>query len=106
MKKLLVPIMVLGLAAFSGAAFAQAAISPRLNGNSTPDNVSLAASSDITIAIQSEDGLVYIVYLELTDVGCQRAAPALGDIIGMLPNTMTVASLGLAGFFYRRRRRA
>jgi len=99
MKKLTVLIMVLGLA--TGA---QGAISLPLNDNNLAAlNVPVTEPSGIMIGIQSDDGSVCIVYLEPINGGGQWAVPARGDIIGLLPDAITIASLGLAGLLLRRR---
>jgi hypothetical protein len=119
MKKLTMIIMVLGLAAGalvsaeastgtscnleSRAVAGQAGMGLPLNDNPTIDNVPLTASSAIVIGIQSDDGSVCIVYLEPINGGGQWAVPARGDIIGLLPDAITIASLGLAGLLLRRR---
>ena len=63
-------------------------------------------SPDIAIGIQSDDGSVRIVYLEITDAG--RAGPAAAsagaDIIQQFPDMTTLALLGLGGLLYRRRK--
>ena len=98
MKKLTMIIMVLGL-----AAGAQAGMGLPLNDNLTALNVPVPASSGLVIDIQSDDGSVCIVYLEPINGGGQWAVPARGDIIGLLPDAITIASLGLAGLLLRRR---
>ena len=101
MKKLTVLTMVLGL-----AACAQAGIGLPLNDNLPALNVPVPASSGIAIDIQSDDGSVCVVYLELINGGGQWAVPARGDIVGLLPDKITIASLGLAGLLLRRRKNA
>jgi len=86
-----------------GAVAGQAGMGLPLNDNPTIDNVPLTASSAIVIGIQSDDGSVCIVYLEPINGGGQWAVPARGDIIGLLPDAITIASLGLAGLLLRRR---
>jgi hypothetical protein len=98
MKKLTVLIMILGL-----TAGAQAGIGLPFNDNPATDNVLLTASSGIVIGIQSDDGLVCIVYLEPTDGVGQRAVPVRGDTIDLFPDVMTIASLGFVGLLLRRR---
>jgi hypothetical protein len=109
MKKLTVLIMILGLTVCSElveSAGAQSGTGLPFNDNPATDNVFLTASSGIVIGIQSDDGLVCIVYLEPTDGGGQRAVPARGDTIDLFPDVMTIASLGFAGLLLRRRKNA
>jgi hypothetical protein len=109
MKKLTVLIMILGLTAWGElveSAGAQAGTGLQFNDNPATDNVFLTASSGIVIGIQSDDGLVCIVYLEPTDGVGQRVVPARGDIINLFPDVMTIASLGLVGLLLRRRKNA
>jgi hypothetical protein len=106
MKKLTVIIMVLGLAACAEATIGlppAVSLSNPLNDSTTPDNVPSTAFSGIVIGIQSDDGSVCIVYLEPINGGGQWAVPARGDIFGLLPDAITIASLGLAGLLLRRR---
>ena len=69
MKKLMILIMVLGLTVLAangtGLSF----------NNSSSDNVPAMTSPDIAICIQSDDGLVHVVYLEIADSG--RPGPAV-----------------------------
>jgi hypothetical protein len=101
MKKLMIFIMVFGLTVFAanetGLSF---------NNSSAAGNVSVMTSPDIAIGIQSGDGSVCIVYLEITDAGRPgpAAASAGADIIQQLPDTTTLALLGLGGLLYRRRK--
>ena len=101
MKKPMMLIMVLGLTVLAangtGLSF---------KNSSVADNVPVMTSPDIAIGIQSDDGSVRIVYLEITDAG--RPGPAAAwagaDIIHQLPDMTTLALLGLGGLIYRRRK--
>jgi hypothetical protein len=100
MKKLMM-LIVLGLTVLAanrtGLSFSN---------SSAADNVPVMKSPDIAIGIQSEDGSVCIVYLEITDA-CRpgpAAASAGADIIQQLPDMTTLALLGLGGMLYRRRK--
>jgi hypothetical protein len=101
MKKLMMLIMVFGLTVLAanrtGFSF---------NNNSAADNVSAITSPNIAIGIQSGDGSVCIVYLEITDAGMSgpAAAWAGADIINQLPDMTTLALLGFGGLLYRRRK--
>jgi len=67
MKKLLVLMMVLGL-----ATSAQAAISLSLNGNPAPDETTIATSTIVTIDVTSDDTMPYVTYLWMS-------TPATGE---------------------------
>ena len=101
MKKLMMLIMVLGLSVFgangTGLSF---------NNSSAADNVPVIASQDIVLGIQSVDGSVCTVYLEIADVGRPRltGASVQADIIHQLPDATTLVLLGVGGLFYRRRK--
>jgi hypothetical protein len=101
MKKLMMLIMVIGLAvlAANGTGFS-------FDNSAAADNITMAASPDVVSGGQSDDSSVCIVYLEITDVGRPEsaAAPAQADIIHQLPDAMTLALLGLGGLLYRRRK--
>ncbi|MGD1041967.1 MAG: hypothetical protein ABR913_02755 [Sedimentisphaerales bacterium] len=101
MKKLMMFIIVIGLAVFgtNGTGFS-------FDNSAAADNISMANSSDVVLGIQSNDGSVCIVYLEITDVGRPglTGAFARADIIHQLPDATTLALLGLGGLFYRRRK--
>jgi len=95
------PIMVLGLAALpanrEGFSF---------DNRDAADNITMVTSQNVVPAIQSDDGAVCIVYLEITDAG--RPGPAVAytgtDIIQQLPDMTTLVLLGLGGLLYRRRK--
>ncbi len=76
------------------------------NNSSAANNVSVTASPDIAIGIQSDDGSVCIVYLKITDA--DRPGPATAsagaDIIRQLPDATTLVLLGFGGLLYRRRK--
>ena len=101
MKKLMMFIMVLGLTVLAangtGLSF---------NNSSATDNVPVTTSHDIVLGIQSDDGSVCTVYLEITDAGQPglTGAFAHADIIHQLPDATTLALLGLGGLLYRRRK--
>jgi hypothetical protein len=101
MKKLVMLIMVLGLTvhAANGAGSS-------FNNSSAAGNVPVTTSPNIAIGIQSEDGSVCVVYLEIANAG--RPGPAVAyagaDIIQQLPDMTTLALLGLGGLLYRRRK--
>jgi hypothetical protein len=101
MKKVMMFIMVLGLTVLAangtGLSF---------NNSFASDNVPVMTSPDIVLGIQSEDGSVCIVYLEITDAGRTgpAAASAGADIIRQLPDITTLALLGLGGLLYRHRK--
>ncbi|MFA5252332.1 MAG: hypothetical protein WC454_07095 [Phycisphaerae bacterium] len=101
MKKLMMLIMVLGLTVLAangtGLSF---------NNSSAADNVPVVTSPDVVLGVQSDDGSVYIVYLEITDTGrpVPAAASAQADIIGQLPDATTLVLLGLGGLLYRSRK--
>jgi hypothetical protein len=101
MKKSMIFIMVLGLTvlAVNGTGLS-------FNNSSAADNVPAMTSPDIVIGIQSDDGSVCIVYLEITDAGRPgpAAASAGADIIHQLPDMTTLALLGLGGLLYHRRK--
>ncbi len=94
-------IMVLGLTVLAAN---EAGLS--FNNSSAADNVPVMTSPDIAVSIQSDDGSVCIVYLEISDAG--RPGPATAsagaDIIHQLPDMTTLALLGLGGLLYRRRK--
>jgi hypothetical protein len=92
--------MVLGI-----AAGAQAGTGLPLCDNPATNNALLMVSSVTVVGTQSDDDLVCVVYLEPTDVGQARPVGTLakGDTIRLLPDAMTLVSLGLVGLFYRRR---
>ena len=100
MKKLMMLIMVIGLAVFAadGTGFS--------SNNNTADNIAVVTPSDIAPCTQSDEGPVGIVYLEITDVGRPRpdAASAQADVIHQLPDATTLVFLGLGGLLYRRRK--
>ncbi len=102
MKKLMMFIMVLGLTVLAANGTALS-----FNNSSAAYNVSAMTSPDIAIRMQSDDGLVCIVYLEITDAGRPgpAAASAGADIIQQLPDMTTLVLLGLGGLLYRRRKR-
>lgn len=101
MKKLMMLILVLGLAIFAadrtGFSF---------DNSAAAGNITMAASPDVVLGVQSDDGSVCMVYLEITDVGRPEpvAASAGADIIHQLPDMTTLALLGLGGMLYRRRK--
>jgi len=101
MKKLMMLIMVLGLTVLAangtGLSF---------NNSSASDNVPVITSQDVVLGVQSDNGSVCMVYLEITDVGRPGpvAASAGADIIQQLPDMTTLALLGLGGLLYRRRK--
>jgi hypothetical protein len=101
MKKAMMLIMVLGLPVLAAN---ETAFS--FNNSFAADNVPVTTSPDIAIGIQSDDGSVCIVYLEIADAG--RPGPAAAsagvDIIRQLPDMTTLALLGLGGLLYRRRK--
>ena len=76
------------------------------NNSSVSDNVSAITSPDIVLGIQSDDGSVCIVHLEVTDAG--RPGPAVAsagaNIIQQLPDATTLVLLGFGGLLYRRRK--
>jgi|GEM_PF-1350261 len=102
MKKLMMLIMVLGLTVLAvnrtGLSF---------NNSSAADNVPVITSQDVVLGIQSDDGSVCMVYLEITDAGRPgpAAASAGADIIQQLPDMTTLALLGLGGLLYHRRKK-
>ena len=101
MKKLMILIMVLGLTVLAAN---ETVLS--FNNSSAAYNVPVMTSPDIAIGIQPDNGPVCIVYLEITDADRPgpAAASAGADIIQQLPDTTTLALLGLGGLLYRRRK--
>jgi hypothetical protein len=101
MKKLMMLIMVIGLTVLAanetGFSF---------NNSSTSGNVPVITSPDIAISIQSDDGSVRVVYLEIADFGRPgpSAAWAGASIIQQLPDATTLVLLGFGGLLYRRRK--
>jgi Cu/Ag efflux protein CusF len=101
MKKLMMFIMVLGLTVLAadrtGFSF---------DNSAAADNITIATSSDVVLGVQSDDGSVCTVYLEITDVGRPglTGAFAQADIIHQLPDATTLVLLGLGGLLYRRRK--
>jgi hypothetical protein len=100
MKKILMLIVVLGLVTLA------AGWTGLSSNNVAADNIPQATSSDIMLGIQSDDGSICIVCLEVTDVGrpSPTAAWAQADIIHQLPDATTLALLGLGGLLYHRRK--
>jgi hypothetical protein len=69
----------------------------------TNDNpCTLGDSSIVLVGIQQADGSIDIVYLNPDSVK-PRSAGVWGETVSMFPDAMTIALLGLAGLFYRRR---
>jgi hypothetical protein len=101
MNKAMMLVMVLGLTvlAANGTGFS-------FDNSSACGNVSTIKSPDIAIGIQSADGSVSIVYLEIADIGTTgpAAASAGVNIIQQLPDATTLVLLGFGGLLYRRRR--
>jgi hypothetical protein len=101
MKKLMMLIMVIGLAVFgaNGTGFS-------FDNSDAADNVPVMTFPDVVTGLQSDDGSVCIVYLEIIDAGRPgpAAASAQADIIHQLPDVTTLALLGLGGLLYRRRK--
>jgi hypothetical protein len=58
--------------------------------------------SIVLVGVQQADGSINIVYLNPDNVRPSRAG-VWGEMVSMLPDAMTIALLGLAGLFYRRR---
>ena len=95
-------IVVLGLTVFgaNGMVFS-------FDKSAAADNVPVMTPLDAVPGVQSDDGLVCIVYLEITDVsqsGPAAVSAAQADIIHQLPDTTTLVLLGLGGLLYRRRK--
>ena len=101
MKKLMMFVMVLGLTvlAANGTGFS-------FNNGSDSGNVSVMTSPDVAIGIQSSDGSVCIVYLEIADAVRPGpvAASAGGYLVQQLPDVTTLVLLGFGGLLYRRRK--
>ena len=101
MKKLMMLIMVIGSAVFgaNGTGFS-------FDNSNTADNVPVIAFPDVVTGLQSDDGSVCIVYLEIIDMGrpIPTVTPAQADIIQQLPDITTLALLGLGGLLYHRRK--
>jgi hypothetical protein len=101
MNKILMIIMVLGLA-FLSPANTQSALSDSFISEDTP----MAVSSDVSIVVPSDCTLVCFVYLETADIG--RPVPisvsTMANITTQLPDTATIILLGLGGLLYRRRK--
>jgi hypothetical protein len=99
MKKLMMLITVLGLTvlAVSGTGLS-------FNNSSASGNVSAKTSPDIVLGIQSDDGSVCVVHLEVTDAGRPAAASAGASVIQQLPDATTLVLLGFGGLLYRRRK--
>ena len=101
MKKLMMLIMVLGLTVLAangtGLSF---------NNSSAADSVPVMTSQDVVPGVQSDDGSVCIVYIEITDMGLPvpAAVSAGADIIQQLPDMTTLVLLGFGGLLYRRRK--
>ncbi len=76
------------------------------NNTSASDNVSVITSPDIVLGVQSDDGSICIVHIEVADAG--RPGPSVAytgtDLIQQLPDMTTLALLGLGGLLYRRRK--
>ena len=76
------------------------------NNIAAADNIPQATSSAIVLGIQSDDGSVCILCLEMADMS--RPSPAAvwaqADIIHQLPDVPTLVLLGFGGLFYRRRK--
>lgn len=94
-------IMVPGLAVLvaNGTGFS-------FDNSAAADNITVVTSPDVMLGIQSDDGSVCIVYLEITDSGRPEPAAAFAqaDIIHQLPDVTTLVLLGLGGLLYRRRK--
>jgi hypothetical protein len=101
MKKLMMLIMVLGL-----TVLAANGTGLPYNTSSAADSVPVITSQDVVPGVQSDDGSVCIVYVEITNTGRPEpaAASAGANIIQQLPDMTTLALLGLGGLLYRRRK--
>ena len=102
MKNTMMLIMVLGLVTLANSWAGTSSD----NLASFADNSVTMTCPDVVIGIQSDDGSVCVVYLEITDVG--RPAPvsasALANITTQLPDIATIMLLGLGGLLYRGRK--
>jgi hypothetical protein len=100
MNKMLMIIMVLGLALLSPANM-QLAISD----SPSSENAAMTVSPD-SIVVLSDSTSVCIVYFEIADIGrpSPAAASAQAGIIHQLPDVQTLVLLGFAGLLYRRRK--
>jgi hypothetical protein len=101
MNKILMLIMVLGLALLSPANTQFS-----LSDSFVNENTATTVSPDFSIVVPSDSTLVCIVYFEIADIG--RPSPAAiwaqADIIHQLPDVPTLVLLGFVGLFYRRRK--
>jgi len=101
MKKLMMLIMVLGLAVLpaerTGFSF---------DNSAAADNTPAVTSPDVVLGIQSDDGSVCVVYLKITDAVRPEpvAASAQLGIIHQLPDMTTLVLLGFGGLLYHRRK--
>jgi hypothetical protein len=101
MKRTLMLIMVLGLAVLpadrTGFSF---------DNSAAAGNISTGTSPDVVLGIQSDDGSICVVYLEITDAVRPEpvAASAQLGIIHQLPDMTTLVLLGFGGLLYRRRK--
>jgi hypothetical protein len=59
-------------------------------------------STIVLVGIQQADGSINIVYLN-PDSAKTHNAGVWGEAVSMFPDALTIALLGLAGLFYRRR---
>jgi hypothetical protein len=101
MKKILMPIVVLGLVTLAADRTGLSS-----NNAATADNIPVVTSPDVVLGIQSDDGSVCVVYLKITDAGRPEpvAASAQLGIIHQLPDMTTLVLLGFGGLLYRRRK--
>jgi hypothetical protein len=101
MKKLLMLIIVAGLVVFAAEGTGLAS-----GGKVAPANIPPTITPDVVIGMQADDGLICVVYLEITDSDrpSPAAAFARADILQQLPDSTTLVLLGLGGLLYRRRK--
>ena len=70
--------------------------------SSNDKSCALDDSSIVLVGVQQADGSIDIVYLNPDNARAAQAG-VWGEMVSMFPDAMTIALLGFAGLFYRRR---